>query len=161
MLVQCIFSVVYYHWAAQRAWMLTPAAVDLKEEQPSPCLDSPSPCKLSGCSMKEWTKFSEAGQIPWGSKNVFIWGGQKLCHLPLAFSHVWWAKRGGPLGWKAKTVWSAGRIGMSNSLNGTLLLAHERVQCNTMGYCAAEEVVLRVRHCTHKTQRRSWPLCGH
>ncbi|KAJ7416313.1 hypothetical protein WISP_72342 [Willisornis vidua] len=32
---------------------------------------------------------------------------------------------------------------MSSSVNGTLLLAHERVQCSTMGYCAAEEVVLR------------------
>lgn len=59
------------------------------------------------------------------------------------------------VGRRTKTVWSAGRIGMNDSLNGTLLLAHERVQCNTMGYCAAEEVVLRVRHYTHKTQRRS------
>lgn len=97
---ECIFSVVYCHWTTQRAQMLTPAAVGPKEEQSSPCLDSPPVCKPSGWSMKVWTKFSKPRQIPWGPKTVFIWEGRGFCHLPLAPSHVWWAKTGGLLGWK-------------------------------------------------------------
>lgn len=62
---------------------------------------------------------------------------------------VCWAGR------RTKTVWSAGHVGTRGSVNGTLLLAHGGVQGSTMGYCAAEEVVLRVRHYTHKTQWRS------
>lgn len=118
-------------------------------------IDSPSALQTVELKHEGMKKIQQGWTNPMRpQKNVFIWESWELCHLPLAPSHTQWAKTGGLRGWETHED-------MRGSVNGTLLLAHERVQCSTMGYCAAEEVVPRVRHYTHKTQWRSWPLCGH